>query len=146
MNQEQIIDILKIVPLFEGLSESQLKTLSKKFTEETFEKKEIIFREGEYGDKLYILVEGKLVLSKKIIDQKENVIAVITPVDAIGEMAILDNEPRSLTVKTIAKCKFLILNSSDFKEIIREVPEISFQIFRILSRRLRTATAAAAKF
>ncbi|MBP7654442.1 cyclic nucleotide-binding domain-containing protein [Candidatus Dependentiae bacterium] len=139
MKQEQIIEFLKKVSLFENLSNEDLNSLSKKIKLENFEKKSMVFKENEPGNKLYILIEGKLVLSKNI-ENKEKVVAVIIPVNPVGEMSILDDEPRSLTVKTVADSKLLSLEKEDFKEMVRNNPEISFKIFKILSSRLREAT------
>jgi CRP-like cAMP-binding protein len=139
LKAEKIVEFIKQVALFENLEIELLNALALKMKEKIFKKREIIFRENDIGDKLYVLISGKIVLSKEMAHEKQNVIAVITPVNVIGEMAILDNEPRSLTVKAVQESKFLILDKNDFKEIILKHPEIAFQIFKILSQRLRQA-------
>jgi len=139
LNKEQIIDTLRKVSLFQNLDGGIIESLAQKTKAVSFEKKTIIFREKEAGDKLFILIEGRVVLSKSI-ENKEKVVAVLQPVNPVGEMSILDDEPRSLTVKTIADSKFIVLEKNDFKEMIRKNPDISFQIFKILSTRLREAT------
>ena len=139
MNKEQIINILRQVSLFQNLENDIIESLAQKTKIVNFEKKTIVFKEKDIGEKLFILIEGRVVLSKSI-ENKEKVVAVLQPINPVGEMSILDDEPRSLTVKTIADSKFIILEKNDFKEMIRKNPDISFQIFKILSTRLREAT------
>jgi len=137
MIREKIIEYLKCVEFFKNFNSELLEYIADRIKLEKFEKREFIFKEGTVGDKMYILIEGKVVLSKMDCD-KELVVRVLTPVCPVGEMAILDGEPRSLSVKSVSdETKVLSLSKDIFKKIVFENPEIAFQIFKILSMRLR---------
>ncbi len=98
------------------------------------EQGEEIFAEGESGDALYLVIDGKVRVHKQ-----DRVIAELGERECFGEMAILDAAPRSATVTSVTDTSLLKITREDFQEIMTEKPEIAMGIIKVLTRRLRDA-------
>jgi len=125
---------LKSIDLFSQIPGEDLAQVALISTEETREQGEEIFAEGEAGDALYMVLEGKVRVHKL-----DRVIAELAERECFGEMAILDAAPRSATVTAVSDTNLLKISREDFEEIMSEKPEIALGIIRVLSRRLRDA-------
>jgi hypothetical protein len=130
---------LKQVNLFANLSLEQLDAVHGATREVEYLPDEIILREGERGEKLYLLLEGRVAVVKNHGTPHEQQLATQSAVDYFGEMAILDNEPRSATVVALGHARLLTLDGASLKDLILHMPEISFEIFRVLTARIRSA-------
>jgi CRP-like cAMP-binding protein len=93
---------------------------------------EQIFAEGEPGDALYLIVEGRVKVHK---GEKELVRLGVR--DVFGEMAVLDSEPRSASVTAVEDAVLLKIGRDDFRDILSERPEIAMGVMKVLTRRLR---------
>jgi CRP-like cAMP-binding protein len=93
-----------------------------------------IFSEGEVGDALYLVIEGKVRVHKV-----DRLIAELGERECFGEMALLDAAPRSASVTSIASTTLLKIAREDFQEIMAEKPEIAQGVIKVLTRRLRDA-------
>ncbi|HXE73919.1 MAG TPA: HEAT repeat domain-containing protein [Candidatus Nitrosotenuis sp.] len=131
--------VLRKVPLFAHLNLEQLEAISQIMTEVQYLEGEVIFREGDLGDQLYILVEGEVRVVKNYGTPQELHLTTLKAVSYFGEMAILDDEPRSATVVASRDARLLSLQGERLKELIFQMPEIAFEIFRVLTARIRTA-------
>jgi CRP-like cAMP-binding protein len=100
---------------------------------------EAVVREGEPGDRLYLLLEGEVRVVKGFGTPQELLLRRLRAVDYFGEMAVLADEPRSATIVTASPTRLLSLDGDSLRDLIREHPEISFSIFRVLTARLRAA-------
>lgn len=98
----------------------------------------VIFREGEPGDKMYIIQEGSVRISKQI-DGKEHILAVLTKGDFFGEMALVNNEPRTATATAGSTVKMLSFNREGFLGMIEKNGKIALNIIDKLCRRLNNA-------
>ena len=96
----------------------------------------VLFHENEIGDCLYIVVSGQVEVIKTF-EHKEKILAVLGEKECVGEMSILDDEPRSATVKTNTNVFLLKITNDDFKELINENPEIAFGVFKMFTGRIR---------
>jgi len=130
---------LKQVDLFANLGLEQLDAVHEATREAEYLPNEIIFREGERGEKLYLLLEGRVGVVKNHGTPNELQLATVSAVDYFGEMAILDNEPRSATVVALSHARLLTLDGASLKDLILHMPEISFEIFSVLTARIRSA-------
>jgi HEAT repeat protein len=140
--QEETMERLlafKQVPLFANLTLEQLEAVSQLTREATFLPGEIIMREGDPGGELFLLLEGVLDVIVHYGSESEERVNEIKPFNYVGEMAILDNEPRTATVVARERSRLLALDGGSFKELLLQVPEISFEIFRVLTARVRKA-------
>ena len=128
--------LLKSAPLFAGLDSEELAALADIALEKDFAASEIIFDEGSPAHHLYILLRGRVEVFRRI-DTTEYPIATLGEKECFGEMAMLDDEPRSASIRALEPVQVLKIDRDSFRELISERPQISFAIFRILSSRLR---------
>ena len=101
-----------------------------------FEAGETIFKEGDLGTEMYIVHEGKIEIVKEL-PTEQRTLAVLEKGDFFGEMAILEDLPRTATARAQTAAKVLLINGSTFDQMLRSNPEIAVRMMRKLSRRLR---------
>ena len=125
-----------------GLSAAEMKLLATFSSEERFREGSMIFREGEKGDKLYIVLDGRVRISKFIPGVGEEALAVLDRGDFFGEMALIDDKPRSADAKAHEHdATVLSIDRATLNEILSMDPHASLQFLnllcRMISRRLR---------
>lgn len=125
------------VPLFEGLDEAQQNSLRSKMGQTTLRRGEILFEEGEPGNRLYIITEGKVKLGHTSMDGRENLLAVLGPGEIIGELTLFDPGPRSTTATAVSPVTLLHLDHADLNAILDTNPTMGKHMLRALARRLR---------
>lgn len=131
-------DQLKQVELFENLDKKELSLLSKTCTERQFPAGAVMMQEGEAGAGLFILIEGKVHVTQSAgAGQPPRDIATLGAGEVLGEMALLDNLPRSATITAVEPCRCLLVPVWDFRATLRESPDIAIKLLAQLSRRLR---------
>jgi len=92
--------------------------------EESFRLGDIVFREGEVGDKLYIILDGKVRISRDVPGMGEEALAVLGPGAVFGEMALLDEAPRSADARVHERCRLLALPKDAFEDLKRVDPHL----------------------
>lgn len=127
---------LKAVPLFASLPSEELAGLAEIAEEQSFPSSVVIFRENDPGDELYVLVSGRVRVYRTVED-REYPIAILGARECFGEMAILDEEPRSASIATLEDSVVLKIRREDFLELVIDRPQFAFEIFKVLTRRLR---------
>jgi hypothetical protein len=132
---------LKQVPLFSQLSLEQLEAVQQITREVEYLANEPIVREGDPGGELYLLIEGKVRIFKNYGTLDERSMNTVSAVSYFGEMAAIDGQRRSATVIAAVRSRMLCLEGESLKELIRQMPEISFEIMRVLTSRVRRAEA-----
>ena len=125
-----------------GLSAAEMKLLATFSSEERFREGSMMFREGEKGDKLYIVLDGRVRISKFIPGVGEEALAVLDRGDFFGEMALIDDKPRSADAKAHEQdATVLSIDRATLNEILSMDPHASLQFLnllcRMISRRLR---------
>ncbi len=132
------IVLLQKVPLFANLRPEDLRRVALVCKERLFAPGDIICYEGDPGDELYIVVSGQVQVLAGFGSGNNRVLAVNTEGEAVGYMSILDDIPRSATLRAHGgPVRLLILGADEFKRILRERPEIAAEVIRVLSRLLR---------
>ena len=127
---------LKSAPLFAAVEGEELAALADIALEHTYPPGETIFEENQAPHHLYIVVQGKVEIFRRI-DSTERPLAYLGEKECFGEMAILDDQARSASVRAVESTTVLKIDRESFRELILERPNIAFAIFRILSGRLR---------
>lgn len=127
---------LKEVPLFGDLSPDDLGQLAELAKERWFSDGEILCREGEQGDELFIITAGCVRVTRQD-GSHAKLLATRCVGEFLGEMSIIDATPRSASVAAVGEVRTLVITSPAFKAILRERPEVSLAVMRGLSRRLR---------
>jgi hypothetical protein len=130
---------LKQVPLFSQLSLEQLEAIRQITREVHYLPGEPIVVEGDWGGELFLLMEGSVKFVKGHGTPDAQTRSRQQAVGYFGEMAALDNQPRSLTVIAERESQLLCLDGERLKDLIRQMPEISFEIMSVLTARIRAA-------
>ena len=132
-------DFLKYVPIFSELSDSTLEQISKLGVKKKFPKDSIILFEHETGSALFVIVSGKVKVSRVSEDGKEVILTILGDSDFFGEMAILDGLTRSANVTSMEDSELFIIQRKDFLELLQIHPEVSIALLQELTQRLRAA-------
>lgn len=130
---------LRRVPLFYGLNESQLDLLSTGSTRRSYAKGRTLVAEGEPSQSLFVLLSGRAKVQRSDSEGKEVIIAVIGPGEFIGEMSLIDDEPRSASVITLETCEFLSIRKESFRQILMQSTDVCMGVMKGLVKRLRLA-------
>jgi CRP-like cAMP-binding protein len=133
------LEVLRQVPLFSRLSEADLEGFAPVLRERRVGRGAVIMMQGERGDALYLLAEGQVKVVLIGEDGREVILSVLGPGSFFGEMALLDDEPRSAHVVVMEDSLLLILRREDFQARLRSSPDVSLALLRELSQRLRRA-------
>jgi CRP/FNR family transcriptional regulator/CRP/FNR family cyclic AMP-dependent transcriptional regulator len=105
--------------------------------ERRFPKHKTIVEEGLPGDYMYIIREGRVSVSKLSDDGREKILEFLEAGDFFGEMSLLDNAPRSASVRALVEVRVLALSRSDFLTVLRGSPDLAMAVIQELTRRLR---------
>jgi CRP-like cAMP-binding protein len=133
---ERIIHLKKI-PLFSELQARELTAIASIVEERTLPPETIIIQEGDEGERLYLILKGKVSVIKNMGTPKEIHLADIGQDDYFGEIALFDNQPRSATVLTREETHVLEVSRFEFEELMKAFPKIAIHACTEFSQRIR---------
>ena len=133
---EQIIQVLEKVPLFEGLSRRDLEHIAKLVRGRSLKTGELLFKEGDAGDKFYILQSGSIEILKDKAGTEPDRLAVKKAGDAFGEMALLTDAARSATVRALEPTNLLVVSREQFEQLLGG-DTLALRVMRSLAKSLR---------
>jgi CRP/FNR family transcriptional regulator, cyclic AMP receptor protein len=133
------IAVLKAIPMFRSLDDTELEALAVLLRERRFSRGTVIVAQGEPGDALYLIGDGQVKVAVFAEDGREVILSVLAGGEFFGEMALLDNEPRSAHVIAMTDATLMQLRREDFQRRLRGSPELGAALLRELSHRLRRA-------
>lgn len=136
--------VIARVPLFEKLRQSDQMELLRMMEEVRLRRGEVLFDEGDLGDRLYVITEGKLKVGHTSIDGRDNLIAVLGPGEMLGELTLFDPGPRSTTATAISRASLLSLRHPELMRFMQTRPQLAQDMLRSLAQRLRRTNAALA--
>jgi CRP/FNR family transcriptional regulator, cyclic AMP receptor protein len=125
------------LPLFADLKKTELEAVVKDFRLREYSKGEIIFRQEDYSQTLYVVFKGKVRIFKVSPSGNETSINVFSPGGVIGEFAPLDLQPRSATAKALEPCALWEISGSKFLRHLRDLPDLSLALIRLLIAKVR---------
>lgn len=128
--------------LFAGLDESVLDTLGDKAVHRRYRKGNVIFVQGEQGERCFVIVEGAVKISAYHSDGREAVLAVLGPGDVFGELSLFDHAVRSADATAIENTELLSLDTKALTDVIAAHPEVGVTLLQVLGRRLRHTNEA----
>ena len=129
--------VLQKVPLFSQLAPVELQRVVEVVRERAYPKNSVILFEDDPGDALYVVAEGQVKVVLIGEDGREVILSVLGSGEFFGEMALIDDEPRSAHVIAMEDSSLLVLRREEFQGILRQSPGIAVALLRELSRRLR---------
>lgn len=130
-------NIVRKAPLFAALDEESFGSLRASMGEVKLGKAEVLFSEGDPGDRLYVMCEGKIKLGRTSVDGRENLLAVLGPGEMFGELSLFDPGPRTATATSIGETRLIHLGHQDLLPFLAGQPEVAQQLLGALARRLR---------
>ena len=130
-------ELLKQVPLFEGLSDDELKTLSQVAMLRVFPKDRVVIMAEEEGDSLFVIHRGQVKVSIVSEDGREVILSILGEGNFFGEMSLLDGHPRSANVTTTTETELLMVRRADFMRFIQRSPQTAIKLLSVLAGRLR---------
>jgi CRP/FNR family transcriptional regulator, cyclic AMP receptor protein len=131
--------MLKNIPLFTYLSESDLNALSAEAVSKSFPKNTVIINEGEKSDSLYVILSGRVKVMMSGPDGREIILTMLNAGEFFGELSLVDSQPRSATVATMEPSQFSVISKGDFKRVMATSPEMADHVMQGLAHRLREA-------
>ncbi|MEL4163687.1 Crp/Fnr family transcriptional regulator [Corynebacterium bovis] len=134
---EEVPEILSRAGILQGVDPAAVQALIGQLDTVEFPRGTAIFDEGEPGDRLYIIITGKVKLARHAIDGRENLLTVMGPSDMFGELSIFDPGPRTSSAVCVTDVTAATMDSTMLHNWITDHPEISEQLLRVLARRLR---------
>ncbi len=134
------LSIIRQVPIFHDLPDDVLERLLAASRIHKHRKGVLLMAEGESGESLYLIVSGRVKIFVSDENGNEMTLFVETPGGCIGEISLLDDAPRTASAITLETTEVISVSKNSFKEIIRENPDIAFNIIAAFSKKLRRST------
>ena len=139
MTTDHDITELSTIHLLEGLSEESLSEMSSLLNKRKFPIGKNIMTVDQPGETVYILLQGSVKIYVDQVDGSEVILAFLGPGDTFGELSLVDSAGRSASVVALEECNCLAMDRSSFHRCLKSIPELSYNLVRLLSRRLRLA-------
>jgi CRP/FNR family transcriptional regulator, cyclic AMP receptor protein len=138
-NDKEIVAFLKKTKLFGEISAKGLALIASESKQNSFKKGGIVFSEGDSGETLHIIKNGKVKITKYTKEGRTKTLAILREYDSFGEMAIVTKDVRSATVEAISNVVTISISKENFARLIQDEPSIPMQIIKTLSERLAKA-------
>ncbi len=135
------MDLFQRVPIFEGLSAAERAALQKGAQMRSYRRGELIVRQGQPGESFFVIVRGRVAVTILSPEGREVVVGTLSEGDHFGEMALVDDEPRSATVVAQERADLAVLSRDVFFDLLRSNFTLTRALLRSFSRRLRRANA-----
>lgn len=134
---DSLVDFLQRVALFADAPPKSVEITAAVARMRTFAADTVLFREGDAGEAVYILRRGQVKLSSVDLDGHEKTLAMLSPPEFFGEMALLDESIRSATALAVTDVEVLLLFRDDWRRLMERFPQVGLNVTNTLSRRLR---------
>jgi CRP/FNR family transcriptional regulator, cyclic AMP receptor protein len=131
------VDVIRRVPIFSTLSDAEFSQLEHIFVLRSYRKNQIIFLEEETGNYMYLVLSGKVKVSKAGAGGKETILAIHRTGDFFGEMSLLDGKTSPATVSAMEDAKIISVSGADFHRYLMHNEKVITQIINVLCARLR---------
>jgi CRP/FNR family transcriptional regulator, cyclic AMP receptor protein len=142
LSQAERVELLAHIPLFSELSPKELRTLAGAAVQREYPAGTVIVREGEPGVGLYVLIRGRARVQQQMADGSPHQLALLGGNEFFGELALLDNGPRSATVVAEEDTHALVIPIVDFRALLHNEADIAIKLLSVLARRVRSAESA----
>ena len=128
----ETVAFLREVRLFKDVAVPELSVLGESLRERSLKRGQVLIREGDVGEEMFLVRRGSMVISKQVTGRVEQVLARIGPGDFFGEMALFDHSPRSATVQSESDVTLLVLDRAGMRRITEESPRAAAAFFHAL--------------
>lgn len=125
------------VPLFQSLTESDRETLAGSFVRHSFDRGEMIFRQGDQGVHLYLVESGRIKITTLAPDGREAFVAIMGPGQVFGELSLFEGQQRTADARAMEPTLLHALAHDDFRPYVAAHPEVAWELLRVLARMVR---------
>ena len=129
--------VLRRAPLFDGLDEESARALRRQMADVKLSRGEHLFLEGQDGDRLYVVLDGKIKLTRAATDGRENLLSVLGPGEMFGELSLFDPRPRTMSASAVTDVQLAALAHDDLRKWLTGRPDVAMHLLAALARRLR---------
>lgn len=136
-NLEHTASALKNVPFFSTLPGESAAFLAERMVPRRFHGNQIVFHLGDPGGLLYILISGKIKITRATPEGQEALLAILGPGDFFGELALLDDAPRSATAEALEPTETVTLHREEFLRFLESNPDFARHVLATMARRIR---------
>jgi len=137
MTQKRKVSLFKKTELFKNLSGKDLENIINLMKDEHLPSNTVFIEEGTIGDKLYFITNGLVSVFRTTEEGKEVTITMRKPGEVVGEMALIDDNPRSASARTLQKTQLLTITKVQFINLLYKHPSIGITLLKTLSERIR---------
>ncbi len=137
-NLKETVTFLEKVTFFQGLKKRQLENLARRMVTRTYRKGDAIVVQGQGGEGFFVVISGQAEAVRRRADGEDLVVNEFGPGDFFGELALLDDGPRTATITATEETNCLVLVRWDFLSLLREDADMAVEILLELARRFRT--------
>jgi CRP-like cAMP-binding protein len=130
-------DVLRQAPLFSGLDDEAAESLGSSMSSSQLRRGDELFHEGDSGDRLYVVTDGKVKLGRTSADGRENLLAILGPGQMFGELSLFDPGPRSATATAVTDCDLQSLSHDDLNTWLTNHSNVARALLHQLAARLR---------
>lgn len=130
---------IKIVPIFNNLTEEEMLEIAAITRDRVFEKGEMVYTAGDEGEKLYVIHTGKVKITRFTESGKEQVLRILGPGEFMGELSLFSSEPMQDYGEVIEKANMCVIDGNKLKKLMGKYPSITFKVMEELSKRLDKA-------
>ena len=127
--------------IFSELAQQETEKLTQHSTTRSYPANTILISEGDTTDSLYVVLEGEVKVFASDQYGKEVILNILGPGEYFGELALLDDKPRSASVKTMLPTKVMVITKNDFKNCLATDPEMAYRLIKILIGQVRALTS-----
>ena len=134
LRKDAKVELLSTVPLFAGLSKRQLARLASIADQLEVRQGKVLIREGALGQEFFILLDGKVEVSRK-----GKKLATRGKGEFYGEIALVSDVPRVATVTAVSPLRVLVIRDREFRELLEDTPAVAIKVLKALAKRVPTA-------
>jgi CRP/FNR family transcriptional regulator len=136
--------LLAGLPLFAALDDESAAALASVLSTRAVDRGRTIFSEGDPGDRLFVVLDGKVKITRAAPDGRENLLSVLGPGEMFGELSLFDPSTRTATAAAVTDCRLISLDHDDLRPWLTGRPEVATHLLQALARRLRRSNEALA--
>jgi CRP-like cAMP-binding protein len=133
--------VLSAIPLFDSLSESEVRALAQRAVERRFDAGEMLFWEGEPCAGIFLIAQGSVKIFKTASSGREMMLALETAPATVAELPLFDGGPYPASVRAVGAVVSYFINKADFQSVCREFPDVALKVLAVVGRRLRHLVA-----
>jgi CRP-like cAMP-binding protein len=138
---QDLSELLGKAALFSGLSAVHRARLATIGAQETHKVGDLVFKEGDVGDRFYLILDGAIRIGRQIAGMGEEALAILRSGDCFGEMALIDDAPRSADARVHESCRLYVVRKTDMEDLMfvdrALAHDLLWNMVRMLTRRLR---------